>query len=869
VTATTSAPDDLRVETELLEELLFQTLSEHEGPGFVRTLKLLHRAARDLRDGESARADQLLATLRESPTPALEPVVRACGMQLALANIAEERERVRRRRQADAPEAPPQRESLAEAAAKLEQRGKRFPDRLDVAHVLTSHPTEATRRSVLDHQQTIWHALDLLGDPRLGASEHAAMRRRIRERLTLWWQTDAVRRVRPAVTDEVRRTLFFFEDVLFDATPDVDEELRACFPQPAERSGPAVRFGSWAGGDMDGNPNVGARSVLETLDLHRDLAIRLLRERVDRLASAYSQAGERVPMSPALRRSLQIDEDELGDIAERMGPRNEHEPLRRKLSFISARLARARDGRPGGYATPGELDRDLELIRGSLGSGAIAYGAIQRLLVQVRTFGFHLARLDVRQSADVLQEAVAQLVPDLEPDADEETRRRVLTEALDADELPPRPDELPSALQALDAVAQALGRHGHQAIDTLVISMVSAPSDVLAALLLLRAAGVDRLKIAPLFETIPALEGAEDTLAYLYENGPYRRHLDAVGGEQEVMLGYSDSGKDSGYFASHWWLYRAQDRLAKQADAAGIRLRFFHGRGGSPSRGGGHAHGAILGQPPGTVQGRIRITEQGEIIAMRFAHRRLAQRSMEQTLAAVILASADPPAAPDPAFTEEMARLAERSRTEFRALVHEHPDFMAFFRQITPIDELAAMNIGSRPAARGEPTSVDALRAIPWVFAWTQNRLVLPSWYGAGTALEEGDTELQQRMLAEWAFFKTVVRTLEMALFKADIGVAQRYLTLVDDRLAGELWPQVCAEHERVTAQLLQITGQGTLLEHSPALHDRLVHRNPWIDPISHVQVELLRRARDGDRRATPALLESITAVAAGMRNTG
>lgn len=868
MTAATSAPDDLHVETQLLEDLLFQALSEHEGPGFVRTIKHLHDAARDLRDGESARADQLLATLRDSPTADLEPVVRACGMQLALANIAEERERVRRRRNADHPGGPPQRESLAEAAARVGSSTP-FPNRLDIAFVLTSHPTEATRRSVLDHQQTIWHALDLLGDPRLGGSEHEAMRRRIKERLTLWWQTDVVRRVRPQVTDEVRRTLFFFEDVLFDATPDVDEELRACFPQPAERIGPAIRFGSWAGGDMDGNPSVGAKSVTETLALHRDLAIRLLRERVDRLAGSYSQASERVPMSPALRRSLQRDEEELSDIAERMGPRNEHEPLRRKLSFISARLARARDGRPGGYADAVELERDLELIRGSLGSGAVAFGAIQRLLTQVRTFGFHLARLDVRQSADVLQEAAEQLIPELHADADERTRQRVLTDALEYGDLPPRADDVPAALEALDAVREAIEHHGRAALDTLVISMVSQPSDVLAALVLLRFAGVERLKIAPLFETIPALEGAEETLAFLYENSAYRQHLQAVGGEQEVMLGYSDSGKDSGYFASQWWLYRAQDRLAKQADEAGIKLRFFHGRGGSPSRGGGHAFGAILGQPPGTVRGRMRITEQGEIIGMRYAHRRLAQRSIEQTLAAVIVAAGDPPAAPDPAFTEEMARLAEHSRREFRALVHESPDFMPFFRQITPIDELGAMNIGSRPASRGEPTDVDALRAIPWVFAWMQNRLVLPSWFGAGSALAAGDTDLQRRMREEWAFFKAVCDTLEMALFKADIGVAKRYLTLVDDELATKLWTPICREHERVTEQLLAITGQQALLEHSPALRDRLVHRNPWIDPISHVQIELLKRTRDGDARATPALLESITGVAAGMRNTG
>ena len=436
-------------------------------------------------------------------------------------------------------------------------------------------------------------------------------------------------------------------------------------------------------------------------------------------------------------------------------------------------------------------------------------------------------------------------------------------------------------LETFTAVARAVERHGPDALDTLVISMVERPSDVLAGLLLARWAGLfepeasesgparSGLRIVPLFETIPALREAEDTLGALYRNLAYAVQLDLLGRDQEVMLGYSDSGKDSGYLTSQWELYRAQERLTQQADAAGVRVRFFHGRGGSPSRGGGHAHGAILAQPPGTVRGRIRITDQGETVAAKYAHPQLAQRSLEQSLAAVLLASAAPPPPPPERFRAEMEALSQRSRDVYRALVHEHPDFPAFFRQGTPVEELSELNIGSRPASRGGSPGIDRLRAIPWVFAWMQNRLVLPSWYGAGTALCEGDHSLQAEMWSEWAFFAGVFGTLEMALFKADLGVAERYLVLVDEDLAERLWPLIRREHERVVARVLDITGQDALLERSRSLRERLAHRNAWVDPLSHLQVELLDRSRRGDDAARAPLLATIPGIAAGMRNTG
>jgi phosphoenolpyruvate carboxylase len=864
----TTRTDALTREVALLSEVLGEVLAEQEGPQFARAVGRLRDAAEEVRSGRAEAAPALLGFLAEIPSRHVEPYVRACGMQLKLANLAEERERVRRRRAYDTHAGRVQRESLAEVAAVLhgEDRVQGVLDDLDVAFVLTAHPTEATRRSILDHERAMWQDLDANVDGLLGPSERAAARVRLRERLTLWWQTDSVRPERPRVEDEVERTLFVVEDVLFDAVAELAEELERRFGRPAAASRPAVRFGSWAGGDMDGNPFVGAESLERTLEMQRQIALRLLHERVHELAGAYSQVAGRVPSPPALGALLSRARTALGE-ASTAG--REREPLRHALSLVATRLQRTASDEPGGYPSSAALVADLEAVRLSVGSPTVAAGAIQRLLVQVRTFGFHLVRLDIRQSSDVLQAAVASLV-DGYAGADEPERERLLTAALQRSDAPPMPEgeDAPPAVTVFAAIGRAVRRHGSEGLDTLIISMARRPSDVLAALLLCRSAGVT-LRIAPLFETIPDLEGAEATLAALYANPAYRAHLRALGDDQEVMLGYSDSAKDSGYLASQWWLYVAQERLVGQADDTGLRLRFFHGRGGSPSRGGAPAHGAILGQPPGTVRGRLRITDQGETIQAKYAHHQLAQRSLEQSLAAVLLASAAPAAEPAEELRAEMDRLARRSREVFRGLVHEDADFLAFFHQVTPIDELAQLHIGSRPVARGGAGDVDSLRAIPWVFSWMQNRLVLPSWYGAGTALDEGDLDLQRRMHDEWPFFRTVLSALEMALHKADLTVAERYMTLVEpalvDRLRGTIW----AEHDRVVARLLDITGQKALLDGSPSLRDRLADRNPWIDPLSHMQVELLHRVRAGDETARAALLATIPAIAAGMRNTG
>jgi phosphoenolpyruvate carboxylase len=800
----------------------------------------LRDTAARVRGGEVAAAATLARFVHSQPDSTLEPFVRACSIQLQLANIAEELERLRRRRHYDSDASAPQRESLAAAAGVAVQHPPaevaEALHRLDVRLTMTAHPTEAARRSVFNHQQSVWRAMERLDDPRLGRTQRRELEGELREVLTVWWQTDAVRRIRPVVEDEVRRILFFFEAVLFDAAPRLEAEISRSFERSWPPTVPAVRFGSWAGGDMDGNPEVTPHSVVRTLRLHRATVLRLLRARVDRLAERFSQSEERLFVSPALDASLESDGEEMPDVPSRR-PGNQQEPFRRKLSFVSARLDGALRGLPYGYRDPRQLEQDLELLRESASSRQVADGALARLLCQVRTFGFHLAALDVRLSAHDLRSSSA----------------------------PP---------DAFAAIATGLREYGPEALGSVIISMVERPSDVLAALELMRRAGIGlgelpTLPLVPLFETVEDLDRAQTTMAALYEQPMYAAQLAACLNRQEIMLGYSDSAKDGGFLASQWELYSAQERLLSDADARGIELRFFHGRGGSTSRGGARTHRAILAQPSGSIRGRIRITEQGEVISQRYSHPELALRSLEQTLSAVLLATLARHREVPHRYRAEAQRFADRSRVMYRALIYEDERFAALLDLASPLDALTNLNIGSRPASRSGTWAVGELRAIPWVFAWMQNRLLLPAWYGAGTALEEGDRELQREMIDRWPFFAMLCSTLEMSLFKSDLGVAERYLELLGDDPARELWEPIRAEHDRVVRTVLEISGTDALLQSAPALMARLSHRNPWTDPLSYMQIDLLRRARAGDGNAERPLLLTINGIAAGMRNTG
>jgi phosphoenolpyruvate carboxylase len=803
-------------------------------------------------------------------------VIRACSMELHLANLAETRERVRRRRTYERADGPPQRESIAEAAARLSTRSSKAAGRaLDDLHLdltLTAHPTEATRWSVMQHAGDIGEDLAELDDDRLGAAARARIVDRIRESLALWWQTAEVRRTRPQVGDEVRRNLHFFDRVLFDAVPDLVREIERCFgPRPLEYA--PVRFSSWAGGDMDGHPGVTAATFSATVDTHRRLAVRLLRDRVERLASRYSQtesemAGGRAALEASLRRDAAL----MPEVTRRLGERRRREPVRAKLNYISERLLVSAEepDSPLAYRDADQLRRDIELVRDAAGAAPIADGAIKDLLRQVAAFGLHLARLDVRLAADAIGASVHRDLPELDG-ADEPRRRQILAARLAS----VQPDQFGPTCQpteALHALSTAARRYPGGA-DTLVISMVHEVSDVLGALWLARRAGLGGpgeppLHVTPLFETLAALEAAPATMAALYAEPAYRDHLARHGDRQEIMVGYSDSAKDAGFLTSQWAIYRAQEQLLAQGPEHGVEVSFFHGRGGSPSRGGAPAHQAILAQPPGTLAAGVRITEQGEVISAKYADRELAGRSLEQQVSALLTGRASPLAGVPATFRAEIERAADRSCGVYRELVSDD-EFVRFFRQVSPIDELSELTIGSRPASRRAGGRLDDLRAIPWVFAWTQNRILLPSWFGAGTALAEGELELQREMSRAWPFFRMACSTLEMALFKVDMSVGRRYLELVDAPLAERFWAQIADEHARVVERVLAIRDGEELLDSVPSLRDRLSHRNRWVDPLSHLQVALLARSRAGDATVGDALMATIAGIAAGLRNTG
>jgi phosphoenolpyruvate carboxylase len=868
------------------ESVLSEVLSEQVDPGVLETVRRVHRLAREMR-GSNQAAARLFTALREADTSTLGQLARIATMSLALANLADDVVRLRDERTEVCDQASPQPESLEDAASRVDRVGA-CPD-LSIALVLTAHPTAIARRSVLSKQRAVIAALDRLCDEDLGSRARDGMMDELREAVAIWWATNEVRSMRPRVQDEVRRVLHFFETALVDATVDLCIDF-VKLVDPDNRGRPPLRFGSWAGADMDGNPNVGAHTVLDTLRAHRIAALQMLISRITPLRDQLSQSTATIPHSAELQRSLADDAAALPETDLHQNDRHpfeREEPIRRKLAFVLARLshtlaaARNLPTREPGYESPDQLERDLELIVASLGSRFVAQGRIERVLWQVRVFGFHLATLELREDASQLHEACAALLPGYAQLESEGERQAMLTRAcLGDDERLDIPT--PRAAAALDAIATAQRAYGAQSIDTMVISNVERPSDVLCALWLLRRSGVfvpaaaagqparSGIDIAPLFERRIAIEHGAEIMGSLYGNAAYASQLAARGDHQEVMLGYSDSSKEGGVAASQWMLYDAQERLADQARGRGIALRLFHGRGGSPSRGGGPVYRTVLAQPPGTVGGDIKVTEQGEVVNQKFARRELAVRSLERTVAAVIHATVEPDAPPDPEWRSEMERIASSSRTMYQRFVIHSEGFQELFAQCTPVEVLDRLNIASRPSSRSASGGFASLRAIPWVFAWTQARMWLPSWLGVGSALAGGDRGLQSRMWHDWTFFRHLITTVEVALAASDPFIGERYLSLTADQATlRPVWQEILTERERCEECVLQITGRSRLLDPSDRALRSYARRLPWMDLASLVQVEALRRFRGGDADANGALVQSVTGIAAGMRRTG
>jgi len=798
----TDAP--LRRDVRLLGDLLGRVLVEQEDGRLLEAVERVRALARAAREG--APADDLAEAVAALPLERQASVLRAFATYFQLTNVAEQQHRIRRHR-SYAHEERELEESLAHSFAQLENVAPgEIARRVSLELVLTAHPTEAARRTVLAAHLRVGELLAELDDPLLSHARRDEIESALATEITTLWQTDEVRSKRPRVVDEIRNGLWFFEQSLVDAA----EQLLAAYRTHLPDAPPPLRFGTWIGGDADGNPNAGADTVREALERARTLLRLRYRDEVRALAASIGVSSRLATVDPELQTSIARDEAELPEYAAEIGDQNLDEPYRRKLSFMWRRLDADAYDSAGRFADDlALLDRSLRANRGA----RIADGALAALRRRVELFGLHLAKLDVRVHARDL----------VEPS--------------------------PRIRSLFEAVADARRRHGPHALDTVIVSGTKSSDDVLR----MRALTDEPLSLVPLFESVEALRAAPRI---------YEELLDA-GGCSEVMVGYSDSAKDAGYLAAQWEIRAALESLAAVARRRGAELTVFHGRGGSAGRGGGPTYAAILAQPQGEPPGRLKLTEQGETIAFKYGLPGLAQPNLESALAATLLAAFPVEVDVDASV---VAALADRSREAFRALVDD-ARFVPFFRAFTPVDELALLNIGSRPARRPEGADyLGSLRAIPWVFAWTQNRCLLPSWYGCGTAFGESDLAALRRLYAEWPFFRALVQNLEMTLAKSSIEIAREYLALVDD---DSLWPAIAEEHERTVAAVLEIVEADELLDRQPVIKRSVRLRNPYVDPMNAIQVELLRRYRAGDDAAVQPLLRSIAGIAAALRNTG
>jgi phosphoenolpyruvate carboxylase len=891
----------LRDDVRMLGTLVGELIREQGGDAlfeFVETARLRSIRRREHNEVEGEELADLVDDLE--PKEALQ-VIRSFSTYFQMVNTAEKVHRIRRRREylRDVdhyqPGGPEDTLMKLKASGMGVDRLQELIDSMQIEPVFTAHPTEPTRRTILrKEQQIVKHLVDML-NPTMTPQETKTAIANIRLLATTGWQTDEHPPEQMTVADELEHVLFFITDVLYRAIPPFYEDIEHAIERVyGEESGEVtvptiVNFASWVGGDMDGNPNVNAKTIRSTLARQRSLILDLYYNECGALSAKLSQAEERARFNPEMLKVIDHYHSVFQNAYHAVPARHRDMPYRVFLRLIQQRLQSTYDDDMYPYEKVEHFREDIQLIHDSLAANKGEHAglfAVKRLLRRIDTFGFHMLTLDVRQDAAVHRAVIGECLGEEgweEMSASERSKR--IVEAIESRES--IPEHLSTTARKTIAVFQAIGfcrrKYGKRAIGPFIVSMTQGADDILSILLLAQWSelhnrrGEVPLDISPLLETVDDLHAGPEILNELLSTEFYREHLQRRGNRQTVMIGYSDSNKDGGLASARWALQNAQETLVRAVESHDIELTLFHGRGGTISRGGSKTHVAVLGAPPGTVNGRLRVTEQGEIINEKYGLRGIALRTMEQVVGSLALATAMPRhrGNDQPEWHEMMDVIAAESRNAYRKLIYETPDFYQYFRTATPIDLIERMRIGSRPSARRAKSGIDALRAIPWVFAWTQARFTLPGWYGLGTGLQKavdqfGD-EAFRNMFYEWYFMRALTADAEMVLAKSDLGIAKLYSELSGD-LHDVFYPIIRDEFNRTRDLILEYSGHETLLEGDATLQRAIALRNPYVDPMSLMQIDLLRRWRESgceDEALFTALLASVNGIAQGLQNTG
>ena len=899
-TTTDDRHDLLRADIRRLSTQLGESISRNVNAEFLEQVERVRTLARSTRSGDEAAGSELTSTIGESSDVEAILLVRAFTIYFHLANEAEQVHRVEALRQ-ETEESGQLFDTFAKIdAAEIDKDllAERLAD-IEYRPVFTAHPTEASRRTVLEKRAEIAELLS----QRVGATEaqEARIDRRTGEIIDLLWMSDELRQVKPTPVDEARSIIFYVERLVELALPSFWDDLDHCADARGislDESRPPIRFGNWVGGDRDGNPFVTPAVTDEVLNLQRQRALRLLRTAVQRLATDLSVSGTIRPITPEMTEWLEEAATQLPTVMAGISPLISDEPYRIAATIIDGRLSRTEQNRDGGYAHPDEFRADLDQLHESLvasGASLIADGALRRVRQLAATIGFHLATLDIRQHTKFHQAAMGELFETVGVTYPEDrTERIALLEAELASNRPFAPAGVPNlggeTLELFAMLRRQMDRLGDQIIESYIVSMTTGPDDLLAPVLLAREVGlidlgrdIARIGFVPLFETIDDLRILGPVMRQLLDNPQYRQIVELRGGVQEIMVGYSDSNKDGGIATSQWEIHKALRTVRELAAEYDIEVPVFHGRGGTVGRGGGPTHDAILAQPSGVITGLMKTTEQGEVIADKYSRPRLARRNLDLAYSAMLehtLIHTETRIGDDARnrWSAIMENVSTSAYGAYRGLI-EDPSLVDYFTTSTPVEELGRLNIGSRPARRsGAMAGIDDLRAIPWVFGWTQSRQIVPGWFGVGTglrtAIEAGNGDELKAMFEKWRFFGTFLSNVEMTLSKTDLGMARAYVDALVPAEHRHVFDLIEAEHARTVEAIGEVTGSG-LLSNLPVLRQTLEVRDNYLDPLNVLQIDLLRSYRDTDgdspeaRRIRRALLLSINGVAAGLRNTG